>query len=96
MTYNELIDIAFAAMQKKNPNFKGFSQETASAMAAAFTVLAIVGKNTLDELAFIDANANVVSLPVPETGNKTEKVNEKAQKTKSNGVKTNDGDSFAE
>ena len=92
MKFAELYNIAEAQMKATNPGFQGFSEDTARAMAAAWTVNALIqcqGKITLDDLAFIDKNANAVCLPLPKTGKQQQdNINAKTKSDKLSGEAT--------
>ena len=65
MKFQEAFDIVYDKLKADNPQFRGFSEETAKAMVAAWNVMAIAQENKLDDIAVLAPNTNqIISIPL--------------------------------
>lgn len=95
MKFQEAFDEVFDKMKVSNPLFKGFSEETARSMAAAWNVMAIAQENKLDDMAIIAPNTNqIISIPLGSSSVDAEnKDADGKQESKKKGKKAKDADS---
>ena len=65
MKFQEAFDLVFDKLKADNPHFRGFTEETARAMVAAWNVMAIAQENKLDDIAVLAPNTNqIISIPL--------------------------------
>lgn len=65
MKFQEAFDQVYDKLKADNPNFIGFTEETAKAMVAAWNVMAIAQENKLDDIAVLAPNTNqIISIPL--------------------------------
>ncbi len=80
--FDKIFEIEKERMKKEGiPNYS-VSPKTAKAIAFLWSMLAVTGTK-IDDIAYIDANNNIVSMPIPETKeSKPAEFDAEAQKSK--------------
>lgn len=97
MKFQEAFDIVYDKLAADNPAFKGFTEETARAMVAAWNVMAIAQENKLDDIAVLAPNTNqIISIPLgDENADVKQESKKKGKKAKEAGDTDNSGDESA-